>query len=165
MFKKFNNSTNGQMSFKLVIKNLIDFILIKPESVYSLIIGTDSDGRKKANFVSTIIILRKGNGGRYFWAKISPQKDYALREKIYQETIYSIILAQKTQEYFNQELKKRDIKVFNELNLEIHTDVGENGETKKLVKEIVAVVNANGFQVKFKPESFGASYVADYCLS
>lgn len=87
------------------------------------------------------------------------------REKIYQETIYSITLAQKTQEYFNQELKKRDIKVFNELNLEIHTDVGENGETKKLVKEIVAVVNANGFQAKFKPESFGASYVADYYLS
>jgi len=164
MFKKFNNPTKGRISFELVIKNLIDFILTEPEGVYSLIIGTDSDGKKRANFVSAVIILKKGKGGRYFWTKIPPQKDYTLRERIYQETMYSVILAQKIRESFKYEIKKRNIGDSRDLNLEIHTDVGENGETKKLIKEIVAIVNANGFRAKFKPESFGASCVADHCL-
>jgi len=49
-------------------------------------------------------------------------------------------------------------------DLEIHTDIGQVGETKEMIKEIVGMVKGNGFEVKIKPESFGATSVADHCL-
>jgi predicted RNase H-related nuclease YkuK (DUF458 family) len=48
-----------------------------------------------------------------------------------------------------------------ELNLEIHLDVGSNGATKTLVKEVVGMVNGSGYSCKIKPDSYGASSVAD----
>ena len=48
-----------------------------------------------------------------------------------------------------------------ELNLEIHLDVGSNGATKTLVKEVVGMVNGSGYLCRIKPDSYGASSVAD----
>ncbi len=48
-----------------------------------------------------------------------------------------------------------------ELNVEIHLDVGENGPTKDLIKEVVGMVVGSGFAAKIKPDSYGASTVAD----
>ncbi|MFY9360598.1 MAG: ribonuclease H-like YkuK family protein, partial [Limnochordia bacterium] len=36
-----------------------------------------------------------------------------------------------------------------------------NGATKSLVKEVVCMVNGSGFLCKVKPDSYGASSVAD----
>ena len=46
-------------------------------------------------------------------------------------------------------------------NLEIHIDVGEHGDTRDMIKEVVGMVTGNGFVAKTKPEAYGASYVAD----
>jgi predicted RNase H-related nuclease YkuK (DUF458 family) len=43
----------------------------------------------------------------------------------------------------------------------IHADVGENGQTKDMIKEVVGLIKGNGFEPKIKPESFVASTVAD----
>ncbi|RYD04208.1 hypothetical protein N752_15295 [Desulforamulus aquiferis] len=48
-----------------------------------------------------------------------------------------------------------------ELNVEIHIDVGRQGETKDLIREVVGMVTGSGFQAKIKPDSFAASSVAD----
>jgi len=45
-------------------------------------------------------------------------------------------------------------------NVEIHVDVGNNGPTRSLIKEIVGMIEGMGFVAKVKPDSFGASRVA-----
>ena len=45
--------------------------------------------------------------------------------------------------------------------LEIHIDVGRVGETRDMIKEVVGMVTGNGFTAKTKPDSYGASKVAD----
>jgi uncharacterized protein len=54
----------------------------------------------------------------------------------------------------------------NNLNLKyqfqyIHADVGENGKTKEMVKEVAGLIRSNGFEPRIKPMSFAASVVAD----
>ncbi len=46
-------------------------------------------------------------------------------------------------------------------NLEIHVDVGEHGDTRDMIKEVVGMVTGNGFVAKTKPQAYAASYVAD----
>jgi uncharacterized protein len=57
-----------------------------------------------------------------------------------------------------ERLKLRNVSDF---NLTIHVDVGPNGETKQMLQEIVGMIKGNGFSVKTKPDSYGASSVAD----
>ena len=46
-------------------------------------------------------------------------------------------------------------------DLEIHVDVGTVGPTREMIKEVVGMVTGSGYTAKTKPESFGASVVAD----
>jgi predicted RNase H-related nuclease YkuK (DUF458 family) len=48
-----------------------------------------------------------------------------------------------------------------DLNVQIHLDVGENGQTRDLIREVVGMVVGSGFDARIKPDSFGASSVAD----
>ncbi|PIU42546.1 MAG: hypothetical protein COS98_02345 [Parcubacteria group bacterium CG07_land_8_20_14_0_80_35_11] len=162
MFEYFISPTKGKMKFEKVVGDLINFVLEQPEEVYRIIVGTDSEGKEVPDFVSAIVILRKGKGGRYFWKKIRDQKKYTLRTRIYEETMLSLKLAMKLRESIEKKLEK--IRPKNYKNLEIHTDIGQVGETREMIKEIVGMVRGNGFEVKIKPEAFGASSVADYYL-
>ena len=46
-------------------------------------------------------------------------------------------------------------------DLEIHIDVGPLGPTREMIREVVGMVNGSGFTAKTKPESWGATSVAD----
>jgi uncharacterized protein len=48
-----------------------------------------------------------------------------------------------------------------EFDFEIHVDVGENGETRVMLQELVGMIRANNFEARTKPESYAASKVAD----
>lgn len=63
---------------------------------------------------------------------------------------------------FGEKIEKKlaKLKPFNHDDLEIHTDIGQNRDTKDRIKEVVGMVRGNGFLIKIKPESFGASAVA-----
>ena len=155
----FFSPTQGKLSFDQVVNEITSFISKNPHQVYRLIVGTDSEGKKNPSFVSAIVIYCQGKGGRYFWQKINFKKTFhTLREKIYQETMLSLKLATKLRKALEKKLKK------NYKDLEIHTDIGQVGETKDMIKEIVAMIKGNGFQPKIKPEAFGATNVADRCL-
>ena len=47
------------------------------------------------------------------------------------------------------------------LGIEVHSDIGNHGKTKELIQEVVSWINASGYAAQIKPESFGASKVAD----
>jgi hypothetical protein len=46
-------------------------------------------------------------------------------------------------------------------DFEVHVDIGSQGETRTMLQEIIGMVRGSGFEVKTKPESYGASKVAD----
>lgn len=160
----FNSFSHGNLSEKEVLIRIKEFLEEDPQAEYSLVIGTDShergvsaNGTKDINIVTAVLVHRKGFGGKYFWTRKLQKDIHSLREKIYAETITSLEFATA----FVPELKKTLNGKAPHYNLEIHIDVGEHGDTREMIKEVVGMVTGNGFVAKTKPESFGASYVAD----
>ncbi|MGB9847815.1 MAG: ribonuclease H-like YkuK family protein [Minisyncoccia bacterium] len=154
----FNSSDNKKFSLKKLIGEIFSFIQENPTATYKLVIGTDSlNAADHSDFVTAIIIWRVGNGGRYFWRRIKDKNFKSLRERIYKEVYLSLEIGQ-------QLLKLLEKNKFYNFDLEIHVDVGQNGETRNLINEVTGLVRGCGFLVKTKPESFAASSVADHCI-
>jgi len=156
----FHSPSLGRQSLSQVAQQIASFIKEEPGYYYRLVIGSDSqDYRSVAdgylNLVAAIVIYRQGRGGRYFWHKEKRAHSRSLREKIYKETLLSLSVAKKLLPLLRQRLNG------DEYDLEIHIDVGDVGSTREMIKEVVAMVNGNGFKAKTKPASYGASSVAD----
>ncbi len=160
----FQSPSLGKMSLDQVIQAILDLIKENPRDNFRLIIGTDSEaqafenGREKgrADFVIAIIWHHIGHGGRYFWQRLQQDNIKTMRQRIYQEVNLSLSIAQ---DLLNKLQKSDHDKIIQ--NLEIHVDVGQNGPTREMVKEVIGMVRGYGFNCKTKPESYGASCVAD----
>lgn len=163
--QSFQSLTHGSLKIEEIIELIKFFLEESPNAEYSLVIGTDSHekngtpngGAKKINLVTAVLIHRKGFGGKYFWIRKEIGNIHTLREKIYAETMTSLDFATS----FVPRLKKGLNGHSPIYNLEIHVDVGEHGDTREMIKEVVGMVTGNGFVAKTKPEAYGASYVAD----
>lgn len=158
----FESLSFGDLSIEDVIKKIREFLNEDPKSEYSLVIGTDShekyDGDvKKLNLVTAVLVHRRGYGGRYFWTRAYLSKIHTLRDKIYAETMTSLNFASIFVPHLKEKLNGESPNYF----LEIHIDVGEHGDTRDMIKEVVGMVTGNGYVAKTKPEAYGASYVAD----
>jgi predicted RNase H-related nuclease YkuK (DUF458 family) len=154
-FNDFRSPTHGALDFEGVLDKLLKFMDLEPGMEYELIVGTDSmPSGIEAEFVSAIVVHRKTRGGIYFWSKHHEASLHTLRDRIYLEAVHSLKLA----EQLIEKLREKQITDF---NLTIHVDVGPNGETKKLINEVVGMIKGSGFNVKTKPDSYGASSVAD----
>jgi len=162
MLKKyFQNPSLGKLSLISVAKTIAVFIKADSQYFYRLVIGSDSqerrtNGKKELNLVGTIVIHRLGKGGRYFYQKQKRRQPHSLREKIYTETLFSLEIAAKFLPILNRQLNGKK-----SYELEIHIDVGRVGKTREMIKEVVGMVAGNGYTAKTKPESYGASKVAD----
>ena len=154
----------GKETIEEVLEDIKKFLNDDPKASYSLVIGTDSHEKTGTNLLSrsiklvtAIVVHIKGFGGRYFWKKKEAHNIHSLREKIYAETLESLDFART----FVPILKKTLNGTSPDYNLEIHVDVGQHGETREMIKEVVGMVTGNGFIAKTKPYSYAASYVAD----
>lgn len=139
-----------------VAKEIVTFMKADPDRHYKVIIGTDSllYDKTKADFVTAIVVHRIGNGGRYFWRRTELEDFHTLRSRITREVMMSLDMANKILD----SLKKSNAPDF---GFEIHVDVGENGETKVLIQELLGMIRAHNFEARTKPESYAASSVAD----
>lgn len=161
--RHLNSLTHGEVSIEDSIDLIKKFFEEKPDDEYSLVIGTDSHEKettgdtKTINLVTAVLVHRKGYGGKYFWKKSDVSNIHSLREKIYTETLASLNFAL----YFVPLLREKLSINAPSYALEIHIDVGEHGDTRDMIKEVVGMVTGNGFVAKTKPHSYGASYVAD----
>jgi len=156
----FINPTLGSLSVGKMLHNITSFVKIQPESYYRLVIGTDSqvkhlNGTAECDYVTAIVIHRIGNGGRYYWRKERMFTKPVLRQKIYEETTRSLMTAHSLVPSLRSVVSPA------KYSLEIHIDVGTNGPTREMIKEVVGMVTGNGFVAKTKPESWAASSVAD----
>jgi len=157
----FISPTNGKRKQIELVDDIAKFIENSPKDSFRLIIGSDShvrgkNGRSKLKLVTAIVVHRIGFGGRYFWQGKTVPKTHSLRDKIYAETLLSLDTAEK----FLPKLNKR-LNGNGSYQLEIHIDVGRAGDTRDMIKEVVGMVTGNGYIAKTKPESYGASKVAD----
>lgn len=157
----FNSPTKGQLDLEEVVEEINKFVAEDTNATYKLVIGSDSqerktNGVKEVDFVTAVVVHRLGKGGRYFWQKREKTKVTSLRDKIYQETLYSLDTAQ-----ILVPRLKESLAGLAPYDLEIHIDVGEVGPTREMIKEVVGMVTGSGFVAKTKPEAYGAAVVAD----
>ena len=131
---------------------------IFPESlIFKLRLNIDSTKSPKVEKIETItaiVIHRVGHGGIYFWKRIINKKVYALRQRMYTEALLSLEMAETVIALLHKDgVTKYDV--------EIHVDIGKYGKTREMLNEIVGMIRGNGYAVRTKPDSFGASCVAD----
>ncbi|GAV22144.1 ribonuclease H-like YkuK family protein [Carboxydothermus pertinax] len=147
--------TKGLLTFTRVMEDIEAYIAGLPTSSYKIIIGSDSQAKNDETvFVTAIVVHRIGKGARYYYKKKSERHVVSLRQKIFFETALSLEVGSQVAHYFSKHGRS-------ELPVEIHIDVGNKGETRELIKEVVGMVLGSGFTPKIKPEAYGATSVAD----
>lgn len=153
----FMSPTFGKMTLDEACQSIFDYMQEEPKNRYSIIIGTDSEGFGEVNFVTALMVHRIGRGGRCFITKTKVPNIVELRQKIYQEATLSLEITQlvikKLKEFLSDEYLHE--------GFEIHVDIGENGPTKDMIKEVTGMIKGSGYTVRIKPESYCASSVAD----
>ncbi len=157
MLSFFNSSLGIRLGPDQIVQTIIEFMKADPKREYRITIGTDSERKsdKTADFVTAIVVHRVGNGARYFWRRIDPEeKFHTLRDRILKEVLLSLEVAK----VFLETTKKFSLPKF---DFAIHVDVGERGESRVMIQELVGMIRANNYEVKTKPESYAASNVAD----
>lgn len=151
----FTSPTWGSMSLEEVTENIHSYLQEEPDASYKIVIGTDSQtSHQQTLFVSALIIHRVGKGARFYFQKRSHKPLFDLRYRIYKETEFSLALIKELEE-------KRISDIWKQWPVEIHLDIGNHGDTKNLIQEVVGWVTSVGYVAKIKPSSFGASSVAD----
>jgi len=151
---RFISPTQGELSFEQMFREIVCFMERSPDGRYRLIIGTDSQLRDDTTFVTAVIVHHEGKGARYFYARERRRRMDSLRQRIFYEASLSLQLAGRLAERLSRNGHA-------DMNLEIHLDIGRSGETRDLIREVVGMVAGSGFDAKIKPESYGASSVAD----
>ncbi|MBI5344069.1 MAG: ribonuclease H-like YkuK family protein [Deltaproteobacteria bacterium] len=151
---EFISPSFGRVSFDAMFAKLVEYINEDASQRYNIIIGTDSFLSTDTVFVSAVIIHKVGHGGRYFYKKDRRKKMKNMRQRIFYETTMSIELASVIRAKLNEN-------GFKKLPVEIHLDVGNNGDTREIIREVVGMVTGSGYAAVTKPDSFGASKVAD----
>ena len=156
----FFSPSKGELTLEELVLEIQKYIKEEPDQLYRLVIGTDSqirgsNGSSEIFFVTAVVIHRIGFGGRYFWSREKRAQKMFLRDRIYTETLLSLQLASSLIPLIRNAVPD------GLYELEIHIDVGPNGATRDMIKEVVGMVSGNGFTAKTKPDSYGAYVVAD----
>jgi hypothetical protein len=161
----FYNPSRGNLKIEEVMAEMINYMKEKPEKFYDIIVGCDSSSGEDPHFPVVIVILKTGEGGRFFLKKISypPSvrgKFSNWKMRILEEVLLSCQLALFLRENFAKKIKN-ETTTFNYQLRYIHADIGENGQTRDMIREVIGLIRGNGFEPKIKPESYVASTVAD----
>ncbi|MFH1401683.1 MAG: ribonuclease H-like YkuK family protein [Parcubacteria group bacterium] len=167
----FYNPTKGNLNVKQVLEELVSYILEKPENFYDIIVGCDSSSSETPDFPLVVVAWRVGEGGRFFIKKIN------YKERIFshwkQRILEEVLISCEFALYLRENLENEFLQVLEKINGQgknvspnwqfryIHADIGERGQTRDMIKEIVGLIRGNGFEPKIKPESFVASTIAD----
>lgn len=145
--------TYGKVTFEEMINIIKNFISKQPESRYKISVGTDSQNFGYTKMVVVVAVHRVGKGGIFFYSINRIEKINSISQKLLHETSVSLELATKLSDTFEKEEINYDIS--------IHVDAGENGQTSKMIPEIIGWIKACGFQCETKPNSYAASSIAD----
>lgn len=151
----FVSPTLGRLSMQEMTENVKSYLQEDPKATYKVVIGTDSQTSQNSTlFVTAFIIHRVGKGARFYFHRKKHKPITDIRYRIYQETELSLEVMELLKSHGITDLLA-------DWPVEIHLDVGQRGETRKLIQEVVGWVTAVGYVAIIKPYSYGASVVAD----
>lgn len=152
----YQSPTYGHVNEERLRTLVTAYMHADKKAQYEVIIGSDSQKIKTDtyDFVSALIIHKIGSGGIFFWQRDVVAKKMGLRERIYLEAMRSLKMSEDFVSFF----QKNGIAKY---DMQIHVDIGKKGDTREMITEVVAMVRGSGYTVKIKPDSFGASSVAD----
>ena len=154
----FHSWTKGNLTLGEMIREVGVYVRSKSGSEYRVIIGSDSSVTNPVSVVTAVTVWRVGNGGIHFWFNGDKKTFHTLQDRIYEETIRSVTLAQELRGRLREELGEEALW---DGKITVHIDVGQNGPTRELIDQVVGMVKGYGFQAVIKPDAFGASIVAD----
>lgn len=153
----FVSPTRGRVTLEELANDLREEMRgLSSSSLYRIIVGTDSQAKpatQSVTFVTAVIFHHVGKGGRYYIHRESQKHIYSLRQRMFTEATYSLQVGGMLSELLQQTGQV--------CPLEVHLDIGERGATSQVVRELVSWVTQNGYEAKIKPDSYGASKVAD----
>lgn len=157
MTDDFHSPSRGRVSFGQMVESILDVVGAEPDRSHRLIVGTDSVLRQgHTMFVTAVLVHRVGSGGRYFYRRVRERAMNSLRQRMLHEASMSLELAGRLASAL-ADAPAGD----KDMPIEIHLDVGMNGETKRAIREVVGMVAGSGFEAVTKPDAVGASHVAD----
>lgn len=151
----FISPSLGKISLEKVFEDINTFINHNPQDLFKIVVGTDSMTKNETIFVSAIVIHRIGKGARYYYRKEPRKHINSLRQRVFYEAALSMEVAIHLKEFLATS------GLLEKVNLEVHVDIGNHGQTRALIREVVGMVTGSGMVAKIKPHSFGASKVAD----
>ena len=154
----FHSWSKGTLTLERVFEEVVAYICLEPEHSYQIIVGSDSAARNPVPLVTAVTVRRVGNGAVHFWVTSEKKSFPTLRDRIYEEAMQSITLAQEFRSGLRDKLGED---VLWDDKIQVHIDVGENGPTRDLIDQVVGMVKGFGFEAVIKPGAFGASQVAD----
>lgn len=149
----FVTGSGEKVTLEEIIKRINNFLSKAEGHNYTIDIGTDSQNFHKTKMVTVICVHIQGKGGIFFYHTQWFRKIKSLREKIYKETELSLDCARILTDLFLDNDMLYEISV--------HADIGEQGRTRELIREILGYINASGFNGYIKPEAWVASAVAN----
>src|SRR3989344_904686 len=147
----FHSWSKGTLSLARVFEEIIAYVRAEPERAYRIIVGSDSATRNPVSLVTAVTIWRVGNGAVHFWVVSEKKNFHTLRDRITEEALQSITLAQELRAGLRDRLGED---VLWDGQIQIHIDVGEQGPTREIIDQVVGMVRGFGFEAVIKPYSF-----------
>ncbi|OHA09123.1 MAG: hypothetical protein A3B37_01100 [Candidatus Sungbacteria bacterium RIFCSPLOWO2_01_FULL_59_16] len=155
---QFHSWSKGTLTLERVFEEVVAYVRADPSYSYEIIVGSDSASSNPVPLVTAVTVRRVGNGAVHFWVVSEKKVFRTLRDRIYEEAMQSITLAQELRSGLRERLGEEALW---DQQIQVHIDVGENGPTRDLIDQVVGMVRGFGFEAVIKPASFGASQVAD----
>jgi predicted RNase H-related nuclease YkuK (DUF458 family) len=119
-------------------------------------IGSDSQQAGRfTEYVTVIVLLQKGKGGRAFYIQERVPRVRSLRERLMREVWMSINVGLELNAHMPETT-----------GLTVHVDANPNLKFRSSdhVKELTAMVVSQGFKTLLKPDSWAASHLADHVV-
>lgn len=118
-------------------------------------IGTDSlQTGRWTQYVSVVVILSKGKGGRVAYSREVVPRNNSLRERLLKEVWRSTELG----------LALTDALGGSRLTIHVDANPDEKHMSSKYVQELVGLVVGQGFTALIKPEAWAATHAADHVV-
>ena len=143
------------------------------EAPFSIVIGTDSqnysDRKHDTKIVTAICFLCEGHGGIFFHFSEHIPLIRDIKTKLHTETARSLKVADDLLELLTTNEKYEELYLSSKFSLNIDAGYEDSefrqrrthSKTEALIPELIAWVNAMGYEASFKPDDRSAASVAD----
>jgi hypothetical protein len=152
MLEKTWKTIDGQVVPDVLAK--IREVMMEPDR--EIHIGSDSQQAGLfTEYVTVIVLLQKGKGGRAFYIREKVTRVKSLRERLMREVWMSVNVGLELNAHMPETL-----------GLTVHVDANPNLKFRSSdhVKELAAMVVSQGFKTLLKPDSWAASHLADHVV-